>query len=155
MNFRRLFCAMFLVVTLLSPGCHTVSTDPGPTPVCVNVAGVWDLKMVSETGSGIVCPDRSVTWTVYQSGCDITIESQQWDHANGATGGISGDHLYVEWSWFESCYRYDESIDVTVGGDAMSGAYYLVRGQAVYPASCPGLGICSATLNGTRPPPAR
>jgi hypothetical protein len=109
--------------------------------------------MVSGTGSGIVCPDRSVTWTINQSGCDITIGSQEWDHANGATGGISGDRLYVEWSWFEGCYRYDESIDVTVGGDALAGAYYLNRSQAVYPASCPGLGLCSATLTGVRRTP--
>jgi hypothetical protein len=153
MNGRRLFCAMFFVVALFSIGCHTDSTDPGPTPVCVSIAGVWDLNMVSGTGTGIVCPDRSLTWTIFQSGCDVTIESQEWDHANGATGGISGNHLYVEWSWFEGCYRYHESIDVMVGDATFSGAYYLVRGQAVYPAYCPGLGICSATLNGVQRTP--
>jgi hypothetical protein len=152
-NDRRQFCAIFLVAALFSLGCETESTDPGPSPVCVSVAGVWDLSEVRGTGTGIVCPDRNLTWTIYQSGCDITIESQGWDHANGATGGISGNHLYVEWSWLEGCYIYRESIDVMVDGDTMTGTYGLVRGQEVYPAYCPGLGICSASLNGVRRAP--
>jgi hypothetical protein len=126
------------------------SYDNGPTPVCAGVGGVWDVSMVGESGTGILCPDRSVVWTINQNECDVTIVSETWDTANGATGGVTDNRLYAEWTWFESCYRFDESIDVTVDGDAMSGTYYLFRGQAVYPAYCPGLGICSASVNGLR-----
>jgi len=153
MNNRRLFCALFLCVALFSIGCDSESTDLGPAPVCVSVAGVWDVNMVGEPGTGITCPDRSLVWTIHQSGCDVTIESAAWDTANGAAGGVTDSRLYVEWTWFENCYRYDESIDVVVDGDTMTGAYYLVRGQAVYPAYCPGLGICRAALSGVRRAP--
>ena len=148
MNNRRLFCALFLCVALFSIGCESESTDLGPAPVCVNVAGVWDVNMVGEPGSGIVCPNRNLVWTLHQNGCDVTIEGESWDSANGAVGGVSDNRLYVEWTRFEGCYRYQESIDVTVDGDTMTGKYYLVRGPAVYPADCPGLGICSASVSG-------
>jgi len=142
--------ALFVVGVLLSVGCETTSYDNGPSPVCVGVGGVWDVTMVGEAGSGIACPDRTVVWTIHQNACDITIEAESWDTANGATGGVSENRLYAEWIWFEGCYRYGESIDVTVDGDTITGKYYMSRGQAVYPAYCPGLGICSAALNGTR-----
>jgi hypothetical protein len=148
MGTRRLLLALFVVFALLSIGCETVSQDNGPTPVCVNVAGVWDVTMVSESGSGIVCPDRSLVWTLRQNGCDVTIEAETWDTANGATGGVMDGRVYVEWIWFQDCYRYHESIDVTVDGGTMTGTYYMSRGQAVYPAYCPGLGMCSATVSG-------
>jgi len=126
------------------------STDSGPTPVCVDAAGVWDLTLVSESGTGISCPSRTLTWTLSQSGCGLTIEAPAWDPANGATGGISDDRVYIDWFRLEGCYRYTESIDVVVHGDTMTGTYYLVRGQEVYPAYCPGLGMCSAALDGVR-----
>jgi hypothetical protein len=92
--------------------------------------------------------DRSLVWTIHQYGCDVTIETAPWDTANGATGGVMDNRLYVEWVRFENCYRYQESIDVTINGDMMTGAYYLARTQAVYPAYCPGLGLCRATVTG-------
>ena len=153
MNTCRPLLTLFVFVTLFSVGCDTESTDKGPTPVCVNVSGVWDVSMVGEPGTGITCPDRSLVWTIHQNGCDVTIESQTWDTANGAAGGVTDNRLYVEWTWFEGCYRYQESIDVTVDGGAMTGTYYLFRGQEVYPAYCPGLGGCSATLSGIRQAP--
>jgi len=116
----------------------------------VRVDGVWEVTMVSKTGAGISCPDRSVTWTLSQSGCDVTIESESWDTASGASGGISDNRLSVSWTWFDRCYRYDESIDVVVDGDTMTGTYYMFRGQEVYPADCPGLGLCSDTVTGVR-----
>jgi len=146
-------CAVLMVAALLGSACHTESTDSGPTPVCVDVAGVWDLTLVSESGTGISCPDRSVTWTLTQTGCNVTIGAAASDTANGATGGISDNRLYVNWFRLESCYRYTETIDALVHGDTMTGTYYLFRGQEVYPAYCPGLGMCSAALNGVRRAP--
>jgi hypothetical protein len=150
MDACRWIGALFVVGALLSTGCESDTGEPGSSPVCVDVAGVWDVTMVGETGTGIMCPDRSLVWTVRQHGCDVTIESEAWDPANGASGGVVDNRLYVEWSRREDCYRYDESIDVTVDGDTMTGKYYLHRGQAVYPAYCPGVGICSAAINGGR-----
>ena len=150
MDTRRLPLALFVVATSFSIGCESESYDNGPTPVCDNVSGVWDVNMVGETGTGIACPDRGLVWTLHQNGCDVTIESETWDAANGAGGGVTDNRLYVDWTWFEGCYRYQESIDVTVDGNTMAGKYYLVRGQAVYPAYCPGLGICSAVVSGIR-----
>jgi hypothetical protein len=150
MDARRTCCALFAVCVVLSVGCETTSYDNGPTPVCVNAVGVWDVTMVGENGTGITCPDRSLVWTVNQNGCDVTLQPGTWDPTTSATGGISDNHLYVEWTWFEGCYRYAETIDVIVDGDTMTGRYYLSRGQAVYPAYCPGLGICSSTVNGVR-----
>ncbi len=146
----RLLCVAFLVVAAISSGCDRVSYDNGPAPVCVNVAGVWDVNMVAETGTGIVCSDRGIVWTLHQNGCEVTIQSEAWDTANGATGGVGNDRLYVDWFWLQDCYFYRESIEVVVDGDTMTGAYYLVRGQEVYPAYCPGLGMCSAALDGVR-----
>jgi hypothetical protein len=142
--------ALFIVAVLICLGCETESVDPGPSVVCVLAAGVWEVSMVPESGTGISCPDRIATWTLNQSGCDVSIQAESWDPANGAVGSISADRLSVEWIWFERCYRYDESIDVTIEGDTMTGTYYMFRGQAVYPAYCPGLGVCSATVNGVR-----
>ena len=153
MSACRLFLALFVVVTLLSIGCDSTSTDNGPARVCVSVAGVWDVNMVGEPGSGIVCPNRSLVWTLHQIGCDVTIEGESWDSANGAVGGVTDNRLYAEWTWFQDCYRYHESLDVTVDGGTMTGTYYLSRGQAVYPAYCPGLGICSASVSGVRRAP--
>jgi hypothetical protein len=152
MDFRRPLCASFVIAALFAVGCKTESYDNGPTPICISVDGVWDVSMAGEDGTGITCPDRSAAWTILQSGCDVTIQSESWDTANGATGGVTDNRLYVEWVRFENCYRYGESIDVTIEGDTMTGNYYLVRGQAVYPAYCPGLGICHATLTGVRRP---
>ena len=118
-----------------------------------SVAGVWDVAMTAETGTGIACPDRSVVWTLYQSGCNVTIQSESWDTANGATGGVTDNRVYVEWIWLENCYRYHETLDVVVDGDTMTGTYYMFRGQAVYPAYCPGLGGCSASVSGVRRAP--
>jgi hypothetical protein len=133
-------------------GCESTSTDHGPTHDCVSVAGVWDINMVGDAGPGIVCPNRNLVWTLLQSGCDVTIEGESWDSANGA---VTDNRLYAEWTWFQDCYRYHASLDVTVDGGTMNGTYYLGRTQAVYPAYCPGLGICSATLNGVRRAAAR
>lgn len=153
MGVCRLTGAFLLLAAPFAVGCTTESVDSGPTRTCVNAAGVWDVTLASESGTGIVCPDAGRTWTLAQSACDVTISAASWDRANGAVGGISDNRLYVEWTWFEDCYVYRESIDVTIDGDAMTGTYYLVRGQHVYPATCPGLGMCSATLTGTRRTP--
>jgi hypothetical protein len=163
MDVRRLSCALFVVAACVASGCESESTDPAPTPVCIRVDGVWDVSFVGEDGTGITCLDRSLVWTIHQYGCDVTIESAPWDTANGATGGVTDNRLYVEWVRFENCYRYQESIDVTINGDMVTGAYYLARTQAVYPAYCPGLGLCRATVTGVRrnatssaaPPPPR
>ena len=153
MNNRRLLSALFVAVVLFSVGCESTSTDNGPPRVCGSVAGVWDVNMVGEPGSGIVCPDRSLVWTLHQNGCDVTIESETWDSANGAAGGVSDNRLYAEWTWLQDCYRYTESIDVTFDGGAMTGTYFLNRSRAVYPSNCPGLGICSASVSGVQRAP--
>jgi hypothetical protein len=154
MDVRRLVCALFVVAACVASGCESESTDPAPTPVCIRVDGVWDVSFVGEDGTGITCLDRSLVWTIHQFSCDVTIESSSWDPANGAMGGVTDNRLYVEWGRFENCYRYDESIDVLVDGDTMNGDYYLARTQAVYPAYCPGLGLCRATVTGVRRPVA-
>jgi hypothetical protein len=143
--------ASVLVVFVVSLGCSE-GGDPARSG-CDDVAGVWDLSRVSQTGTGITCPEANLVWTITQTGCDVAVTSAAWDAANGATGALSGSRLYLEWSWLQDCYRYAESMDVTVSGDTMSGEYYLVRGQAVYPAYCPGLGMCSASLSGVRRAP--
>jgi len=150
MSACRLFRALFLCVALFSVGCEK-ATDPSPG--CVRVAGVWDVSMVGETGTGIACPDASLVWTLSQAGCDVTIASQTWPPFDGATGTLSGNRLTGRWEFREFCYRYLESIDIVVDGDTMTGTYYFIRAQAVYPADCPGLGICSAALNGVRRAP--
>lgn len=150
---RRTLLVLFVAAALSSIGCESTSYDNGPAPVCVSVAGVWDVTMTAETGTGIVCPNRSVVWTLSQSGCDVTIQSESWDTANGATGGVTDNRVYVDWIWLENCYRYHETLDVVVDGDTMTGTYYMFRGQAVYPAYCPGLGGCSATVSGVRRAP--
>jgi hypothetical protein len=152
MDVCRLSCLLFVLVVLFAAGCETESTDPGPTPVCISVDGVWDVNFVGEDGTGITCLDRSVAWTIHQYGCEVTIEAPSWDTANGATGGATNNRLYVEWVRFENCYRYDESLDVLIEGETMTGNYYLARTQAVYPAYCPGLGLCRATVTGVRRP---
>ena len=149
MDARRPFCALFLVGALVAVGCETTSDD-GPTPVCDDVAGVWDVTLVGESGTGISCPDRTVVWSVGQDACVVSLTPGTWDATTSASGGITENHLYVEWTWYEGCYRYTEIIDVTVDGDTMTGTYYLARGQAVYPAYCPGLGLCSAAVDGAR-----
>jgi hypothetical protein len=56
----------------------------------------------------------------------------------------------MEWVYYEGCYRYQEQYDVTIDGNTMSGVYYLSRVQWVFPADCPGTGLCSSTVSGTR-----
>jgi len=143
--------ALVFVVAVVSPGC-SVDTDSGRSG-CVSAAGVWDLSRVSQTGTGITCPATSLVWTLSQTGCDVTVASQAWDPANGATGALWDSRLYAEWSWLQDCYRYTESVDVMVDGGTMSGEYFLMRTQAVVPAYCPGLGMCSASLSGVRRAP--
>lgn len=150
MGTRRSLLTFFVVAAVCSAGCNSESFDNGPAPVCVGVAGVWDLDMTAETGTGIACPDRSVVWTFYQSGCSVTIQSDSWDTADGATGGVTDHRVYADWTWFQGCYRYHESLELTVDGDRMTGTYYMFRGQEVYPAYCPGLGGCSAIVSGVR-----
>ena len=150
---RRTLLTFFVAAALSSIGCESTSYDNGPAPVCVSVAGVWDVAMTAETATGIVCPDRSVVWTLSQNGCNVTIQSESWDSANGATGGVTDNRVYVDWIWLESCYRYHETLDVVVDGDTMTGTYYMFRGQAVYPAYCPGLGGCTAAVSGVRRAP--
>jgi hypothetical protein len=150
MDTRRSCCALFVVAVFFSLGCETESYDNGPTPVCVSAAGVWDVTMVAETGTGIACSNRTLVWTIEQNGCDVTLQPATWDPTTSATGGITDNHLYVEWTWFEGCYRYTETVDATVDGDMMTGKYYLARGQEVYPAYCPGLGMCSTSVNAVR-----
>lgn len=148
---KRSILALVLVVAVASPGC---GEDTGPSrPACVGVAGVWDLSRVSQTGTGITCPEYSLVWTLSQTGCDVTVTSQAWNPANGATGALWGSRLYAEWSWLQDCYRYTESVDAVVDGGTMTGEYFLARVQAVFPAYCPGLGMCSASLSGVRRAP--
>ena len=147
---KRSIHALVLVV-VVSPGCNG-GTDPS-RPGCVSVAGVWDLRRVGLTGAGITCPENGLVWTISQTGCDVTVTSQAWDPANGATGALWDSRLYAQWSWLEGCYQLTESIDVMVDGGTMTGEYFLVRAQAVYPAFCPGLGMCSASLSGVRQAP--
>ena len=150
MNARRLFCALTLLVALFAVGCEGAAD---PTPVCVAVAGVWDVNIVPETGTGITCPDASLVWTLSQTGCGVTIASQTWPPLNGAIGTLSGNRLTGRWEFRESCYQDLESIDVAVDGSTMTGKFICIRGQVVYPAECPGLGSCSAALNGVRRAP--
>jgi len=147
---RRALLTLFVAAALCSLGCESVSYDNGPAPVCVSVVGTWDVRITAESGTGIVCPDRSVVWTLDQNGCDVTIHGESWDTANGAIGGVNDNRVYVDWTWYEGCYRYHESLDATVDGDTMTGTYSMFRGQAVYPAYCPGLGGCSANVSGVR-----
>jgi hypothetical protein len=150
MNACRLFRALFLVVALFSVGCEEAGD---PTPVCVSVGGVWDVNMVGESGTGITCPDASLVWTLSQTGCDVAIASQTWPPLSGATGTLSDNRLTGRWEVRESCYKYLESIDVAIDGNTMTGEFIHIRAQVVYPADCPGLGICSAALNGVRRAP--
>ena len=150
MGTRQTLLTLFVAAALCSIGCESTRYDNGPAPVCVSAAGVWDVQMTADTGTGIVCPDRSVVWTLDQTGCNLTIHAESWDTADGATGDITDSRVYVDWTWFQDCYRYDETLDVTVNGDAMTGTYYMFRGQQVYPAYCPGLGLCSANVSGVR-----
>jgi hypothetical protein len=147
---RRSLVTVFLVAAVCAVGCESTNYDNGPAPVCVSVAGVWDIAMTAATGTGIVCPDRAVVWTFEQNGCSLTIHSEGGGSADGVTGGVIESRVYLDWTWFQDCYSYHESLDVTVDGDAMTGMYYLFRGQQVYPAYCPGLGGCSATVTGLR-----
>lgn len=148
---KRSTLLLVLVAAMVTPGCSG-STDPG-RPGCAGAAGVWDLTRVSQTGTGITCPETSLVWTLSQTGCDFTVASQAWDPANGATGAIWDSRLYAQWSWRQDCYQVTESIDVTVDGGTMTGEYFLLRSQAVYPAYCPGIGMCSASLSGVRRAP--
>lgn len=145
---------LILAVVLAAPGCSDDGVDGGWTcDATVDVTGVWDVSRTGQPGSGITCLDVETSWTLLQNGCDVTIVSESWDPANGAVGTLSGNRLFVEWTRYEGCYRYDEELDVTVEGDSMDGTYYLARTQAVYPADCPGTGLCSASVSGTRRTP--
>lgn len=144
---RHSILALFLVVAQVSPGCNG-GTDPSPG--CVSAAGVWDVSMVGETGTGIRCPDASLVWTISQTGCEFTVTSQAWDPA---TGAVSGNRLYAQWSWRQDCYLFVEGVDVVVDGGTMTGEYFFARTQAVFPAQCPGVGMCSASLSGVRRAP--
>ena len=115
---KRTILALALVVAEVSLGCSE-DTDPS-RPGCVSVAGAWALGRVRQTGTGITCPETNLAWTISQTGCDVTVSSQAWDPANGATGALWGSRLYAEWSWRQDCYQYTESIDVMVDGGTMT-----------------------------------
>lgn len=143
--------ALLFVVAFLGVGCGSESDDPGwQCDATVNVTGVWDLRRVPRSGAGISCLDLSNTWTLTQNGCDVTVVSQPWDPANGKSGTVTGNRLQLNWVYFEGCYRYEEEYDLTVDGDTWSGVYYLSRSQWVFPADCPGTGLCSSAVTGTR-----
>lgn len=148
---KRSIVALVIVTGVVSWGCDG-GTDPG-RPGCVSAAGVWDVSRVSQAGTSITCPETSLVWTLSQTGCDVTFASQTWAPANGATGALWDSRLYAQWSWRQDCYLVTESVDVTVDGGTMTGEYFLVRSQATYPAYCPGLGMCSASLSGVRRAP--
>jgi hypothetical protein len=153
MNAGRVACAMFLVVAPLSIGCDTESYEDGPGRVCVNAAGTWDVTMVGEPSGTIVCPNRNVVWTINQIGCDVTIQTESWDPANGATGGLTDNYFYASWFWSQDCHEIHESINVTVDGDTMTGDFYRTVVRVVYGEYCPGGGICSASFNAVRRAP--
>jgi len=142
-----------LAGALVAIGCDT---DPvtGPRCVPVDVAGVWEVRWVDNGGGQIVCYDASRVWAISESGCNVTIGAEPWDPANGATGTAADGRLYAEWTWYEGCHGYRETIDATVQGDTMTGVFYRLAWQQVYPADCPGGGICSASLTGTRRAPS-
>ena len=146
------FVRGFMVAALLvAVGCSSDDSDPGwKCSATVDVTGVWDVSRTPSSGTGIYCPDVDTVWTLYQNACDVTVSAQSWDPANGRTGTITGNRLQMEWVYFEGCYRYEEDYDVTIDGNTMSGVYYLSRVQWVFPADCPGTGLCSSTVTGTR-----
>lgn len=144
-------CLLFCAAAVCGVGCSHDSTDPGwQCSATVDVTGVWDMHRTPASGTGISCSDLRNVWALGQSGCDVTISSEAWDPANGATASVVGNRLQLELVYFEGCYRYEEEYDVTVVGDTMSGVYYLSRVQWVFPADCPGTGLCSSTVSGTR-----
>ena len=142
------------VVLLLAVGCDVGGVDDSAPPCHpANAGGVWDVRWVDDGTGQISCDGASRAWTILQSGCDVTIESESWDPANGATGWAADGRLYVEWTWYQDCHGIRESVDATLSGDTMSGTFYRAVWQQVYPAYCPGSGICGAVLTGTRRAP--
>jgi len=147
---RRAFRTWILVSIVGSIGCGTDSvTESGPSCVPVNVAGVWDVRWVDDGGGQTPCSSATRVWTIDQNGCDVTIRSEEWDPANGATGFARDGRLYVEWTWYEGCHGVRETVDAAVGGDTMTGAFYRSVWRVTYP-DCPAGGVCSAPLSGTR-----
>lgn len=143
--------ALVFAVALIGFGCSEETTDPGwQCAATVDVTGVWDLSRVPRSGTGINCPEVDNVWTLYQNACDVTVSSESWDPANARTGTVTGNRLQMEWVYDEGCYRYQEQYDVTIDGNTMSGLYFLSRAQWVFPADCPGTGLCSSTVSGTR-----
>ena len=146
-----LFLSYAVVLVVCSAGCDTTSVDDG-APACAptNVAGVWDVNWTDDGNGQISCWGPSRVWTISQSGCNVTIRSDSWDPANGATGTAGGGRLYVEWTWYEGCRGVRETVDAAIDGGSMTGTFYRAVWQQVYPADCPGGGMCSAVLAGTR-----
>jgi hypothetical protein len=155
MSARRLVRSLVLAWVLGSIGCSSDSlTDSPPACVPVDVAGVWDVHWEDDGTGTTSCYDVPRVWTIQQSGCAVTISSEDFDPANGAAGSARDGRISIEWTWYQTCHGFRESIDAVVDGDTMSGTFYRAVWQEVYPAYCPGSGLCSAVLTGTRRTPA-
>ena len=155
MNAVRLLRTLALALAIGAIGCSSDSvTDSAPPCVPVDVAGVWDVHWTDDGTGTTSCFDTPRVWTIRQSGCDVTIESETWDPANGVTGSARDGRFNLEWTWYEGCHGIRQTIDALVDGDTMAGTFYRAVWQQVYPAYCPGSGLCSASLSAARRPPA-
>jgi len=116
-------------------------------PVCADFAGTWSFSPVPWGGVPNLCYGSRV-WTLSQTGCNVTVSAPAPDPANGATGHVQGEQLYIEWSWTPSqggC-TLREHVAVTLVGDRMKGNYGITQCTPTYIS-------CAATVDATRQVP--
>lgn len=129
--------------------CSHESHSGGPTITCSAVGGVWAMSI--DQGNGLV---GHQTWTIAQSGCDVTMTGDPPDlygpylGNEPATGSIGGDSLWARWTHRYAPCEFTCEVDATVSGSTMSGTLLWVR-------SSYGVGYCPAAsgrfaVSGTR-----
>lgn len=89
---------------------------------CANAAGTWNMtERVDATDCGEGTYTENVTYTVTQSGCNITVVPSS-NPGLRFSGSINGNKLSWQGSWPEDDGTTTAKISATIDGDSISGS---------------------------------
>ena len=121
---KRLLLSMGLVIVLATAICCGGGGDGGSdnNGTCANAAGTWEMtERVDATDCGEGTYVEYPTYTVTQSGCNITVVPS----ANPGlrfNGSINGNKLRWQGSWPEDNGTTTAEINATITADSLSGS---------------------------------
>lgn len=123
---KRLFLLMglviFLVIAICCGGGGDGDSDNDSDGTCTNAAGTWKMsERVDATDCGEGTYNEDITYTVTQSGCNITVVPST-NPSLRFSGSINGNQISWRGSWPEEGGTTTATISATINGDNISGS---------------------------------